>query len=117
MFGTGFCQRGPFQSLQASPNVGSLPWPATLPWPWPQGKVSWGGRSSTARLSYAIGAAEPVSVHVETFDAGTVEADAMEKLVRDNFKLTPRDIIESLDLRRPIYRKTAAYGHFGPHQR
>jgi S-adenosylmethionine synthetase len=65
------------------------------------------------QLAYAIGVAEPVSVRVDTFGTSTLEADALEKLVRDNFKLTPRGIIESLNLRRPIYRKTAAYGHFG----
>jgi S-adenosylmethionine synthetase len=65
------------------------------------------------QLAYAIGVADPVSVLVDTFGTGTVEPEVLEKLVRENFKLTPRGIIESLDLRRPIYRKTAAYGHFG----
>jgi S-adenosylmethionine synthetase len=65
------------------------------------------------QLAYAIGVADPVSVLVDTFGTGTVAPEALEKLVRENFKLTPRGIIESLDLRRPIYRKTAAYGHFG----
>ena len=64
-------------------------------------------------LAYAIGVAEPVSVLVETFGTATVEEAKIEELVRKNFKLTPKGIIESLDLRRPIYRKTAAYGHFG----
>jgi S-adenosylmethionine synthetase len=65
------------------------------------------------QLAYAIGVAEPVSVLVETFGTGTVDSATLQKLVRANFKLTPKGIIESLNLRRPIYRKTAAYGHFG----
>jgi S-adenosylmethionine synthetase len=65
------------------------------------------------QLAYAIGVAEPVSVLVETFGTGAVDSATLQKLVRANFKLTPKGIIESLDLRRPIYRKTAAYGHFG----
>ncbi len=64
-------------------------------------------------LSYAIGVSEPVSVLVETFGTGIIGAQALQDLVRENFKLTPAEIIESLNLRRPIYRKTAAYGHFG----
>ena len=65
------------------------------------------------QLAYAIGVAEPVSVLVDTFGTGKVEEDKLEKLVRANFSLTPKGIIESLDLRRPIYKATAAYGHFG----
>ena len=65
------------------------------------------------QLAYAIGVAEPVSVLVDTFGTGTIESGELQDLVRANFQLTPRGIIESLDLRRPIYRKTAAYGHFG----
>lgn len=65
------------------------------------------------QLAYAIGVAEPVSVLVDTFGTGKVAPSAMEPLVRSNFKLTPKGIIESLKLRRPIYKKTAAYGHFG----
>ncbi len=65
------------------------------------------------QLAYAIGVAEPVSVLVDTFDTGAVDAKKLETLVRANFQLTPKGIIESLNLRRPIYRKTAAYGHFG----
>jgi S-adenosylmethionine synthetase len=65
------------------------------------------------QLAYAIGVAEPVSVLVDTFGTGTIPATRVQQLVRANFKLTPRDIIETLNLRRPIYRKTAAYGHFG----
>jgi S-adenosylmethionine synthetase len=65
------------------------------------------------QLAYAIGVAEPVSVLVDTFGTGPADADRLEELVRANFKLTPKGIIESLDLRRPIFKKTAAYGHFG----
>jgi len=65
------------------------------------------------QLAYAIGVAEPVSVLVQTFGTGKLDEQKIEKLVRENFKLTPKAIIETLDLRRPIYRKTAAFGHFG----
>ncbi|HEY0308586.1 MAG TPA: methionine adenosyltransferase [Acidobacteriaceae bacterium] len=65
------------------------------------------------QLAYAIGVAEPVSVRVDTFGTGKVDDDAIAKVVRDNFKLTPKGIIETLNLRRPIYKQTAAYGHFG----
>ncbi|HEX4020522.1 MAG TPA: methionine adenosyltransferase [Acidobacteriaceae bacterium] len=65
------------------------------------------------QLAYAIGVAEPVSVLVDTFGTGTIEPKKLAELVRANFKLTPKGIIESLNLRRPIYRKTAAFGHFG----
>jgi len=65
------------------------------------------------QLAYAIGVAEPVSVLIDTFGTGTVGDDKISELVRAHFKLTPRGIIESLDLRRPIYKKTAAFGHFG----
>ena len=65
------------------------------------------------QLAYAIGVAEPVSVLVETFGTGKVSAKTLTELVRKNFQLTPKGIIDSLNLRRPIYRKTAAYGHFG----
>jgi S-adenosylmethionine synthetase len=65
------------------------------------------------QLAYAIGVAEPVSVLVDTFGTGTVDEDKLEELVRANFSLTPKGIIESLNLRRPIYKATAAYGHFG----
>jgi S-adenosylmethionine synthetase len=67
----------------------------------------------TVQLAYAIGVAEPVSVLIETFGTGQISDDKISDLVRAHFKLTPRGIIESLDLRRPIYRKTAAFGHFG----
>jgi len=65
------------------------------------------------QLAYAIGVADPVSVLVDTFGTSNVDPTKLSDLVRANFKLKPREIIESLDLRRPIYRKTAAYGHFG----
>jgi S-adenosylmethionine synthetase len=65
------------------------------------------------QLAYAIGVAEPVSVRVDTFGTGKVDATVIQDLVRANFKLTPKGIIDSLNLRRPIYCKTAAFGHFG----
>ena len=65
------------------------------------------------QLAYAIGVAEPVSVTVDTFGTGTIPDARFTDLVRENFSLTPRGIIDSLKLRRPIYRKTAAFGHFG----
>jgi S-adenosylmethionine synthetase len=65
------------------------------------------------QLAYAIGVAEPVSVRVDTFGTGTVPDSRLGELVRANFKLTPGAIIDTLKLRRPIYRKTAAFGHFG----
>jgi S-adenosylmethionine synthetase len=65
------------------------------------------------QLAYAIGVADPVSVLVDTFGTGKIDSGKLEDLVRANFKLTPKGIIESLNLRRPIYKKTAAYGHFG----
>jgi S-adenosylmethionine synthetase len=65
------------------------------------------------QLAYAIGVAEPVSVRVDCFGTGAIDEGRLEALVRDHFPLTPRGIIEHLDLRRPIYRATAAYGHFG----
>jgi S-adenosylmethionine synthetase len=65
------------------------------------------------QLAYAIGVAEPVSVMADTFGTGTIPNSQITELIRANFKLTPKGIIETLDLRRPIYRATAAYGHFG----
>ena len=65
------------------------------------------------QLAYAIGVADPVSVLVDTFGTGKLPQTEIENLVREHFKLTPKGIIESLNLRRPIYKKTAAYGHFG----
>ena len=64
-------------------------------------------------VSYAIGVADPISVAVETFDTNKVDNDKIEELVSEHFDLRPGAIIEDLELRRPIYRKTAAYGHFG----
>ena len=65
------------------------------------------------QLAYAIGVAEPVSVMVDTFGTGTIPEEKITQLVRENFSLTPKAIIETLDLRRPVYKATAAYGHFG----
>jgi S-adenosylmethionine synthetase len=65
------------------------------------------------QLAYAIGIAEPVSILVETFGTGKLSEEKLVALIRENFSLTPRGIIDSLKLRRPIYRKTAAFGHFG----
>ncbi len=65
------------------------------------------------QLAYAIGVAEPVSVTVNTFGTGTIPDSRFTELVRENFQLTPKAIIDTLKLRRPIYRKTAAFGHFG----
>jgi S-adenosylmethionine synthetase len=65
------------------------------------------------QLAYAIGVAEPVSVLVDTFGTGTIPEDRIAKLVRDTFELKPAGIIETLGLKRPIYRRTASYGHFG----
>jgi len=65
------------------------------------------------QLAYAIGVAEPVSVRVETFGTSSLDAVELDRLVRKHFDLTPRGIIESLDLRRPIYRATSYHGHFG----
>ena len=64
-------------------------------------------------ISYAIGVAEPTSVAIETFDTNHIPNEKIEELVREHFDLRPGAIIEDLQLRRPIYRKTAAYGHFG----
>jgi S-adenosylmethionine synthetase len=65
------------------------------------------------QLAYAIGVADPVSVLVDTAGTGRISEAVLAKLVREHFELTPRGIIESLNLRRPIYKATAAYGHFG----
>jgi S-adenosylmethionine synthetase len=70
-------------------------------------------RKAEVQLAYAIGVAEPVSVMVDTFGTATVPESRIISLVRDSFSLTPKAIIETLDLRRPIYNATAAYGHFG----
>ena len=65
------------------------------------------------QLSYAIGVAHPTSIMVDTFGTGSVEDDKLVEIVRENFDLRPAGIIQMLDLRRPIYKQTAAYGHFG----
>jgi len=65
------------------------------------------------QLAYAIGVAEPVSVMVDSFGTAAIDEEKITQLVRENFKLTPKGIIEALDLRRPVYKPTAAYGHFG----
>ena len=65
------------------------------------------------QLAYAIGVADPVSVMVRTEGTGRIPEDAITDVVRGHFKLTPRGIMEELELRRPIYKKTAAFGHFG----
>ena len=65
------------------------------------------------QLAYAIGVAKPVSISINTFGTGKISEDAITKLVTDNFDLRPAGIIKELDLRRPIYAQTAAYGHFG----
>jgi S-adenosylmethionine synthetase len=65
------------------------------------------------QLAYAIGVADPVSIYVDTFGTSKLEQETLVKLVREHFQMTPRGIIDSLKLRRPIFKKTAAYGHFG----
>ncbi|HQZ82855.1 MAG TPA: methionine adenosyltransferase [Pyrinomonadaceae bacterium] len=67
----------------------------------------------TVQLAYAIGVAEPVSVLVDTHGTGTIDDDRIADIVKQNFSLTPKGIIETLDLRRPIYKATARFGHFG----
>jgi len=65
------------------------------------------------QLSYAIGVAKPTSIMVDTFGTGKVENERLVEIIKENFDLRPAGIIEMLDLRRPIYKQTAAYGHFG----
>jgi S-adenosylmethionine synthetase len=65
------------------------------------------------QLAYAIGVAEPVSVYVDCYGTSKIDEDKLSDIIRANFQLTPKGIIESLDLRRPIYQRTAAFGHFG----
>ncbi len=67
----------------------------------------------TVQLAYAIGVAEPVSVLVDSHGTGTIDDERIADIVRENFTLTPKAIIETLDLRRPIYKATARFGHFG----
>jgi S-adenosylmethionine synthetase len=68
------------------------------------------------QISYAIGVAEPTSINIETFGTGRIPEDRIAALVREHFDLRPYSIVKMLDLIRPIYRKTAAYGHFGREQ-
>ena len=65
------------------------------------------------QLAYAIGVADPVSVFVETYGTSKYNPAQLEKMVRETFRLKPREIVETFDLLRPIYRATASYGHFG----
>src|SRR5262249_2928159 len=70
-------------------------------------------RRCEVQLAYAIGVAQPVSIHVTTFGTGTISDGAIERLIREHFDCRPGALIRELDLLRPIYRQTAAYGHFG----
>jgi S-adenosylmethionine synthetase len=70
-------------------------------------------RKLEVQLAYAIGVADPVSIMVDTFGSGKVGERRLSELIREHFPLTPKEIIAHLDLRKPIYKKTAAYGHFG----
>jgi len=65
------------------------------------------------QVAYAIGVADPVSIHIDCFSTNKIPVEQIEKLVRKHFSLKPADILKTLDLRKPIYRKTASYGHFG----
>ena len=65
------------------------------------------------QVSYAIGVAEPVSIYVNTYGTGKIDDDKLSAFIKKEIDLTPKGIIKRLDLKRPIYRKTAAYGHFG----
>jgi S-adenosylmethionine synthetase len=65
------------------------------------------------QLAYAIGVARPVSVNVDTFNTSKIPEERIEEIIQENFDLTPAGIIETLDLKKPVYRRTAAYGHFG----
>jgi S-adenosylmethionine synthetase len=70
-------------------------------------------RRCEVQIAYVIGVAQPVSIHVDTFDTGIVPDEALAQLVGEVFDLRPKSIIQALDLKRPIYRRTASYGHFG----
>jgi S-adenosylmethionine synthetase len=70
-------------------------------------------KRALVQLAYAIGVAEPVSVFVETYGTSKLAPKELEKRVRSTFRLKPREIVETFDLLRPIYRPTASYGHFG----
>ena len=65
------------------------------------------------QLSYAIGVAHPTSIMVDTFGTGRIDDEKLVEIIRENFDLRPAGIIKMLDLRRPLYKQTAAYGHFG----
>jgi len=65
------------------------------------------------QLSYAIGVASPTSIRIDTFGTGRIPEDKLIDIITENFDLRPAGIIQMLDLRRPIYKQTAAYGHFG----
>jgi S-adenosylmethionine synthetase len=65
------------------------------------------------QLAYAIGVADPVSVRIDTRGSGRIDEAELSDLVREHFALTPREIIQALNLRRPVYKATASYGHFG----
>jgi S-adenosylmethionine synthetase len=78
-----------------------------------RGRHGGGAFSGKVQVAYAIGVADPVSVYVDTFGSGKIDQTKITELVREHFQMTPRGIIESLRLRRPIFKKTAAYGHFG----
>jgi S-adenosylmethionine synthetase len=65
------------------------------------------------QVSYAIGVAEPTSISINTFGTGKVSDEEIAKIVSANFELKPKELIQMLDLKKPIYRTTAAYGHFG----
>ena len=65
------------------------------------------------QLSYAIGVAQPTSIMVDTYGTGKLSDEKLVEIIRENFDLRPAGIIKMLDLRRPIYKQTAAYGHFG----
>jgi S-adenosylmethionine synthetase len=65
------------------------------------------------QIAYAIGVADPVSIMADTMGTGRIDESHLVKAIREVFPLTPKEIIEYLDLRRPIFKKTAAYGHFG----
>ena len=65
------------------------------------------------QVSYAIGIAEPTSISINTFGSNTIPEEEIAQLIADNFELKPKELIQMLDLKKPIYQKTAAYGHFG----
>jgi S-adenosylmethionine synthetase len=75
--------------------------------------ASGAARRCEVQVAYAIGMAQPISILVETFGTNTVAESQIEQAVRDTFDLRPAAIVRDLDLKRPIYRRTAAYGHFG----